>query len=188
MLFSIAVESRPVTADCCEHDVIVASPLRHIYKRMTFVGPKPSRDCVKHQFGTVPPEAQKSQSPYGAPSLVDIVVLFGENELLIVNPGVVTATGADALVLPPTPVHVMSYERFPAALCVTLSLPLVCGVPLHAPLALHEVALVLDQVRVRGCPTKTFVELVEITTVGGLGIVSVATLLPLPSEPEQVRV
>jgi hypothetical protein len=82
----------------------------------------------------------------------------------------------------------MVYVRFPAESGVTLSLPLVCCVPLQATLALQEVAFVEDQVRVRGCPTKTLAELEEMPTVGGVGTVSAAELLALPLGPVHARV
>jgi hypothetical protein len=50
---------------------------------------------------------QKSQSPYGAPSLVEIVVALGEKVLLTDTDGVVAVTVADALALPPGPVQVI---------------------------------------------------------------------------------
>jgi hypothetical protein len=76
--------------------------------------------------------------------------LFGEKVLLTDKEGVAIPTLADELALPPAPVHVRVYVKFPAALGITLSLPLDGGVPLQAPLAMQEVAFMEDQVRVKG--------------------------------------
>ena len=126
------------------------------------------------------PEGQKSQSPYGAPSLVEIVVLLGAKTLVTDNVGFIASTVVEALAVPPAPVHVSEYVRFPAAFGVTFWLPLVCGVPTQAPLAMQDVAFVEDQVRVRGCPTKTLIEFEEMLTVGAFATVGLAELLALP--------
>ena len=48
-------------------------------------------------------------------------------------------------------------------------MPLTAAEPLQAPLAVQEVAFAEDHVKVNGCPTKTFVRLAEIVTVGAAG-------------------
>jgi hypothetical protein len=61
--------------------------------------------------------------------------------------------------------------RLPAVLGVTVWLPLEPCVPVHAPLALHEVAFVDDHCRVAFAPATTDVGLTEIVTVGaGVGV------------------
>jgi hypothetical protein len=50
--------------------------------------------------------------------------------------------------------------------CETLWLPLVCCEPLHAPLAVHDVAFVDDHVSVALCATVIVDELRETETVG----------------------
>ena len=47
----------------------------------------------------------KSASPYGAPSLVEIVTPFGEKSFVIETAGVVAVTVLDAFALPPDPLH-----------------------------------------------------------------------------------
>lgn len=47
-------------------------------------------------------------------------------------------------------------------------LPLVVLLPLHPPDAVHEVAFVLDQVRIEDWPDVIVVGLAEIVTVGGV--------------------
>jgi hypothetical protein len=65
----------------------------------------------------------------------------------------------------------------------------VCSLPLHAPLAVQEVAFEEDQLNVVGCPTKTLVGEAEMFTVGvGLVTVKAAEELALPPAPVQVRV
>ena len=55
---------------------------------------------------------------------------------------------AEALALPPVPVHVRVYALAPVAVGISLAVPEVFCAPLHAPLALQEVAFVEDQVSV----------------------------------------
>jgi hypothetical protein len=83
------------------------------------------------------------------------------------------------------------YVADPAALGVTTMVPLVACVPVHAPLAVQEVALVEDQVSVALCPTMIEVGLTVRVTVGaGVAAVTVkaADALALPPAPVQVRV
>jgi len=78
----------------------------------------------------------------------------------------------------------------PAEDGVTLWFPLSCCVPLHAPLAAQDEAFVEDQLKVKGCPTKTADELEEICAVGAGGLVTVrvADALALPPAPVQAKV
>jgi hypothetical protein len=39
ILLNMDADSGPVTAGCCEHSEFDTSPLRHMYTRITFVGP-----------------------------------------------------------------------------------------------------------------------------------------------------
>ena len=78
----------------------------------------------------------------------------------------------------------------PLELGVTLKVPLVASVPLHAPLAVQEVALVDDQVSVALWPTVIEVGDTAIVTVGtGGGAVTVkeAVAFALPPAPVQVN-
>jgi len=78
----------------------------------------------------------------------------------------------------------------PAAPGVTDCVPLVASVPLQAPLAVHEVASVDDQVSVALLPSAMLVGLTEIMAVGATGAVTVtvAEAFALPPLPVQVRV
>ena len=70
-----------------------------------------------------------------------------------------------------------------------LYVPLTASVPLHAPEAVHEVALVEDQLKVEPLPLATLVGLALIETLGGglAATVTVADWLALPPAPVQVR-
>jgi hypothetical protein len=72
----------------------------------------------------------------------------------------------------------------------TDSLPLVLWVPLHAPLAVQDVALVELQVSVALPPSLIVVGETEIVTVAAAGAftVTVADALALPPLPVQVSV
>jgi hypothetical protein len=59
--------------------------------------------------------------------------------------------------------------------------------PDHAPEAVHEVALVDDQVSVEDAPLATEVGFAVSDTVGRGNTVTVADALALPPEPVQVR-
>ena len=61
-----------------------------------------------------------------------------------------TATVADASALPPEPVQSIVYVV--VAVGDTLFVPLTASVPVQPPLAVHEEALVLDQVKVVDSP------------------------------------
>ena len=69
-------------------------------------------------------------------------------------------------------------------------MPLTALVPLHAPEAVHEVALVEDQVKVDPLPLVTLVGLALMDTLGGgvAATVTVADWLAVPPAPVQVKV
>ena len=95
------------------------------------------------------------------------VMLDGTTEIVTVGAaGVFTVSVAEALSLPPLPVHVSVYASVPAAAGVSDCVPLVASAPLHAPLAVHDVAFVDDQVRVALEPRVMAVELKDKVTVG----------------------
>jgi uncharacterized protein (UPF0212 family) len=101
---------------------------------------------------------------------------LGETEIVTVGAaGAFTVSVAEALPLPPFPVQVSVYVSVPAAVGVSDCVPLVVCVPLHAPLAVHDVALVDDQVRVALVPRAMEVEFRAKVTVG----------LGLPPPPPQ---
>ena len=70
-----------------------------------------------------------------------------------------------------------------------LYVPLAALVPLQAPEAVHEVALVEDQVKVDPLPLATLVGFALIETVGGgvAATVTVADWLAVPPAPVQVK-
>lgn len=80
----------------------------------------------------------------------------------------------------------------PLAVGVSLCEPLVACVPVQAPLAVQEVALVDDQFNVALWPTAIAVGLTERVTVGAAGLtvlaVNTADELTLPPAPIQVSV
>ena len=66
--------------------------------------------------------------------------------------------------------------------------PLVAWLPDQAPEAVHEVALVEDQLKVEPLPLVTLVGLALSETVGGVAdTVTVADWLAVPPAPVQVR-
>jgi hypothetical protein len=108
----------------------------------------------------------------------------GVNEL-ITGCAAVTVNVADAVAVPPAPVHERLYVSLPAAVGVTDSLPLV---ELSAvPLSVHDVALVLDQVTVAELPRVIDVGLTETVAVGATAVVTVKLVeekpqfVPLPT-------
>ena len=71
---------------------------------------------------------------------------------------------------------------------VSVAVPLVASVPLHAPLAVHDVALVEDQVTVAVCPTVILVGETLIVTVGATGAAfTVSVAVPLADPPAPVH-
>lgn len=75
----------------------------------------------------------------------------------------------------------------PTAVGVSVTLPLVALLPLHASLAVQESALVDDQVSVALAPSVIVAGATEMVTVGvGAFTVSVAVLAALPPAPVQV--
>ena len=66
-------------------------------------------------------------------------------------------------------VQLRVYVTFPAPVGVTDCVPLVASVPVHPPLAVQLLALVVDQVKVALWPSVTVVGATEIVTVGANG-------------------
>ena len=95
------------------------------------------------------------------------IIGLGETEIVTVGAaGALTVSVAEALPLPPLPVQVKVYVSEPAAEGVSVAVPLVASVPLQAPLAVHEVAFVDDQVRVALAPRVMELEFSDKVTVG----------------------
>ena len=100
----------------------------------------------------------------------------------------VTATVADALAVPPSPVQ--ARVNMLVAVNAPLDwLPEIALLPVHAPEARQEAALVEDQVSVEDPPLAIDVGLAVSDTVGAGGMtVTVADALPVPPGPVQARV
>jgi uncharacterized protein (UPF0147 family) len=102
--------------------------------------------------------------------------------------GAVTVTAAEAVAVPPAPVH--ARVNVLEALSAPLDwLPDVAWGPDHAPEAVHEVAFVDDHVRVEELPLTTAVGLAESDTVGAGGAVTVtaAEAVAVPPAPVHAR-
>ena len=92
---------------------------------------------------------------------------------------------------PPVPVHVKLYVYVPADAGVTVWVPNVDCEPVHAPPAVHTVALVVDQVNAALLPSVIAAGLTLIETFGALGVpaeftVSVADACAAPPEAAQL--
>jgi hypothetical protein len=95
------------------------------------------------------------------------IMLVGETEMVTVGAGgAPTVSVAEAFALPPLPVQVSVYVSVPAAVGVSVAVPLVFSAPLQAPLAMHEVAFVDDQVSVAFEPRIIEVGFTARVTVG----------------------
>jgi hypothetical protein len=105
-----------------------------------------------------------------------------------VGAGGMTVTVADALAVPPGPVH--ARVNVLAIVSTPLDwLPEMPLLPVHAPEATQEVASVEDQVRLEAPPLVIDVGLAVSDTVGAGGMtVTVADALPVPPGPVQARV
>ncbi len=119
--------------------------------------------------------------------LVPSVILVGFAVSVTVGAGTVTVTVADPCAEPPEPAHVSVYVV--VAFGVTVANPPVASVPLHPPLAVQEVAFVLDQLKVEPLPKITVVGLAVNVTVGaGAFKVTVVDAFPVAPFPLQVNV
>jgi len=89
---------------------------------------------------------------------------------------------------PAVPEQVSLYMEVPGDVGVTVTLPFDACVPLQAPLAVHEVALVEDQLNLALCPTVIEVGLTDNVTVGAAAALTVSTpdALALPPAPVHV--
>jgi hypothetical protein len=93
-------------------------------------------------------------------------------------------TVVDALPDPPAPVQIKVYVWTPAVVGATLVLPLLACVPLQAPLAAHDVALVLDHVNVALPPTAILDGVATNETVGTAGGVPATVILVVAETAE----
>jgi|SRR5271165_5165352 len=100
-------------------------------------------------------------------------MLVGETLMVAVGEAAVTVKVAEELPLPPAPVQVRTYPNEPVAVGVTLIVPLVPSLPLHAPDAVQAVVLAVDQVKVALCPKVMLAGDTPMVTVGAGGAVTV---------------
>ena len=101
----------------------------------------------------------------------------------------VTVKLADAELVPPSPVQLRVKTSVPAAVGLSLRVPLVDWAPVHAPLAVHVLACDDDHVSAALWPTIIAIGLTEIETVGATAdTVTVADACALPPGPVQVKV
>ena len=114
--------------------------------------------------------------PFAASRTFTEVVVATESPALYVveGAGVLTVTVTDLVAEPPEPVQTRVYVEVEVG--VTASELLTALVPLHAPLALQDVALVEDQVRVEEDPELILEGVAVMDTVGwgvggGVGVV-----------------
>jgi hypothetical protein len=123
-------------------------------------------------------------------ALAPSVIVVGFTEIVTVGATAFTVRTAVLAALPPGPVQVSMYESVPVAVGVMDLVPLVPCDPLHAPLAVHAVAFVEDQVSVALAPSVIVPGDTEISAVGAAGAftVSVADWFALPPAPVQVSV
>jgi len=105
-------------------------------------------------------------------------------------PAPLTVIEAEALFDPPVPLQISVYVETPVIVGDTRLLPLVGCVPLHAPLAVHAVACVLDQVKVELLPEVSVDGFAVKVTVGIGGVVTVTVVdaRAVPLVPVQVSV
>ncbi len=120
---------------------------------------------------------------------VPLATVLGAAAKLTVGVGVLTETVTDWVALPPVPVQVS------ANVAAAVSAPVDCEplnplAPDQPPEAVHEVALVDDQVNVDAAPLATVVGLaLRLTTAVGFALtVTVTDCAALPPGPVQVKV
>jgi hypothetical protein len=120
--------------------------------------------------------------------LVPLATELGAALSRTVGAGELTETVADWVALPPGPVHVNEYVELADIAPVDCE-PLSPLLPLQPPDALHEVALVLDQVSKEEAPEFTVLGVALSVTIGALlETVTVADCAALPPLPVQLRV
>jgi len=127
-------------------------------------------------------------------ALVDDQVSFDEDPAVIevglaamdaVGAAAFTDTVVDALADPPPPEQVMPYDVVAAG--VTFCVPATGMLPLHPPVAVHDVALVADQLSADDEPAVIEAGVAEIDAVGLAAVTdTVVDALPEPLPPEQV--
>ncbi len=122
--------------------------------------------------------------------LAPLATVLGLAVKLTVGAGVVTETVADCTALPPGPTQVRVYVASALSAPVDDE-PLVASLPDQAPDAVHDVAWVLDQLRVELAPLRTVLGLAITDTVGAgvAGVTETVTVCAaLPPAPLQVSV
>ena len=139
-----------------------------------------------------PPEAMQEVAfldDQDSVELLPLATVLGLALKLTVGAGEVTVTVADCAALPPAPVQVSVYVAFAVRAPVDWE-PLVAWLPDQPPEAVHEVAFVVDQLKVELLPLAMELGLAARLTVGaGVGEVTetVAAWVALPPAPVQVN-
>ena len=121
-------------------------------------------------------------------ALLPLMTVLGFADSVTVGTGCVTDTVADCAALPPVPVQVSVNVELAVSAPLEAE-PLVALLPLHAPDAAQEVALVEDQVNVALLPLTTVLGFADSVTVGtGCVTDTVADCEALPPAPVHVSV
>jgi hypothetical protein len=92
-----------------------------------------------------------------------------------------TVTVTDCVFVPPAPVQTSVYV--PLAVGATDVEPEILCAPLHAPLAVHDVAFVEDHMSVEDCPALIVEGEAEIVTVGSGATCFTFTVIDFVTEP-----
>ncbi len=118
--------------------------------------------------------------------LLPLVTVFGLADSVIVGAGAVTETVTDCEAVPPAPVQVKLYVAL-AFKAPVACVPLAAFAPDHAPLAVQEVALALDQLNAEPAPLATVLGDADRVTVGAAAVTdTVADCEALPPVPAHV--
>jgi hypothetical protein len=112
--------------------------------------------CSDPDDETMPPHAPlATHVPFPLQVRVAVaptLTVEGEIEIAALAGGT-TDSVALVVAVPPTPVQVMLYVACPVAVGLTDKLPLIGCAPLHAPLAVHPLALLASQFNVDTLPS-----------------------------------
>jgi len=136
-----------------------------------------------------PPEAMQEVAfldDQDSVELLPLATVLGLALKLTVGAGEVTVTVADCAALPPAPVQVSVYVAFAVRAPVDWE-PLVAWLPDQPPEAVHEVAFVVDQLKVELLPLAMVLGLADKATVGAGEVTdTVFVCVALPPVPVQV--
>ena len=121
-------------------------------------------------------------------ALAPFAMVLGVALRLMVGAADVTEIVTDCVALPPVPLHCSTYVVLAVSAPVDCE-PLVARVPDHAPEAVHEEALVVDQLNVELAPLSIVLGFAVKVTVGAAALtVTVVDWVALPPAPVQESV